>query len=582
LMQLISQRWPDTIVIASHQCTEPGIGEFEQVDSVLRQAFLAGRIALSDNPCPQDNLPTPTTAQNPGLAKVTEALSVIAQMMQDQMIAGAASAIVRESGDCAAALCSSDGDLYAQSTSLPVLQGSLAFAAKQLAGHTKLQAGDLWLWNDPRQGGTHLPDLILATAIALDNGHQIVALTILHHDDVGGNQAGSVPTDATSLFAEGLVLPITNVGSLSQGIKPAWQSLLAANSRKPTSLLANLEAQRSALRLAQDALRQWSADYPSGQQAMIDAIAANAQACSDWLKSLPDANGEALDWLDGDGITDEAVQVHVRLVKQGDQLTIDLTGCADQCAGPINASPGALAAAIHAFTRIAWGSRLPYRSNAGDGQAVQLLTRPDSIVQPGPMAALNARTNLLKRVVGVLMEAWHAIDPSQQCAAHAGVAVVLALSGNRGDGSHWQFTEIIGAGAGAYPGAHGASAVSTDIGNARNTSVRTIQAIAPLQVQRVGLVAGSGGAGRWRGGNGIERRYLLLEGHGAISYRGERHSSVAHGREGGLAGACSSATLVRASGQHEVLRSKSFATWHAGDTLVIQTAGGGGWGAPAL
>ena len=135
--------------------------------------------------------------------------------------------------------------------------------------------------------------------------------------------------------------------------------------------------------------------------------------------------------------------------------------------------------------------------------------------------------------------------------------------------------------AGGAPTGPGGSGVSTDVGNARSTPAETIEGEAPLRVERVALRAGSGGAGRHRGGDGVVRVYRLLHGSGSISYRGERHGIAPQGAAGGLPGACAAARIERADGRVDRLPAKARAQWQAGDRLVVETAGGGGWGPPA-
>jgi N-methylhydantoinase B len=163
-------------------------------------------------------------------------------------------------------------------------------------------------------------------------------------------------------------------------------------------------------------------------------------------------------------------------------------------------------------------------------------------------------------------------------AANAGVATVLSLGGARADGQRWLFTEIIASGAGASARGDGTSGVSTDVGNARNTPLEVIESEAPVRVHCYAVREGSGGAGRFCGGHGVRRVYELLEGHGSVSYRGERHVSRARGSEGGGDGAPSAARIERTDGRVDVLPARARVDWSAGDRLVIETAGGGAWG----
>jgi N-methylhydantoinase B len=218
-------------------------------------------------------------------------------------------------------------------------------------------------------------------------------------------------------------------------------------------------------------------------------------------------------------------------------------------------------------------------SNDGCTRPITLVTAPRTIVDPAFPAALNARTNLVKLLANALIGAWAQARPGHVPAPNAGEAVVLSLGGTRGDGRSWLFTEIIASAAGGAPWGPGGTGVSTDVGNTRNTPAEVIESQAPLRMERVAIRRGSGGAGRHRGGDGVLRAYRLLDGTGSISYRGERHSIAPQGAAGGQPGACATARIERADGSVDVLPAKARAEWHAGDLLVIETAGAGGWGA---
>lgn len=314
-------------------------------------------------------------------------------------------------------------------------------------------------------------------------------------------------------------------------------------------------------------------DFDAQAQALITASEAATRAA---LRAVPDGEWQLADALDGDGISPEPVPLHVVLRKRGDALQIDLRGCAAQTRGPVNASRGAVWAAVTYFARMLAPQA---DSNHGCTAPVTLLTQAGTIVDPTFPAAVNARTNLVKLLANALLGAWAQACPGQMPAPNAGVAVVLSLSGEAA-GRRWVFTEIIASAAGGAPWGPGGSGVSTDVGNARNTPAEVIELQAPLRVQRIALRRGSGGAGTHAGGCGVVRAYRLLDGSGLISYRGERHTTAPQGAAGGLPGACGTARIERADGTTQVLTAKARAHWRAGDVLVIETAGGGGWGKP--
>ncbi|HVR48359.1 MAG TPA: hydantoinase B/oxoprolinase family protein, partial [Pseudorhodoferax sp.] len=320
---------------------------------------------------------------------------------------------------------------------------------------------------------------------------------------------------------------------------------------------------------------------PDAPARCVAALAASEAAARAALAAAPDGDYRFEDALDGDGIGTAPVRVAVCIRKRGDTAELDLSGCADQTLGPVNAARGAVQAAVAYFARMLAPQAHGHGSNDGSLAPLTLRTRPGSIVDPAFPAAVNARTNLVKLLANALLGAWAQALPARMPAPNAGEVVVLSLGGTRPDGTPWLLTEIIASAAGGAPTGPGGSGVSTDVGNARSTPAEAIEAQAPLRVERVALRVGSGGAGRHRGGDGVVRVYRLLYGSGSISYRGERHGTAPQGAAGGLPGACAAARIERADGRVEPLPAKARAQWQAGDRLVVETAGGGGWGPPS-
>jgi N-methylhydantoinase B len=526
-------------------------------------------------------------------------LEGIADRMQDALVRSAISSIAREGMDCAAAIFLPDGRVIAQARSLPLLLGSMIPA---VAGILKafpmddMRDGDALLMNDPWSGGTHLPDMVMARPVMLDGA--VVALTaaILHHQDIGGSTPGSLPPDATDVFVEGLRLPPVR-WRRDGHIDPGLRTVLSANSRTPDNLLGDLDAQWAAISLGEREVQELARAQGAAFAPGCDALMVQAERMTrDALAALPDGVFAHADRLDARGRTPgtlpahaagsapgdasshtPGVTVHVTLTKTGDRLHIDFTGSSAQAAAPTNAPPAAVLAAVFFFMRTL-APDAP--SNQGCLLAADWLLPDGSIVNPRFPAAVNARTATVKLACNTLLAAWAKADPVHASAPHSGVAVVMAVGGKDAAGRPYFFTEIIAGGAGAGPAGPGASGISTDVGNGKNLPVEMLESQAPLRLETYCRRRGSGGAGRHAGGDGVVRSYLLLEGEATVSYRGERHDAGAPGAQGGAAGAPSRAQVVRRDGSVEPLASKTRFIWRAGDRLTIETAGGGGWGAP--
>ncbi|CAN7224869.1 hydantoinase B/oxoprolinase family protein [Pseudorhodoferax sp. LjRoot39] len=563
LAQRIALLWPDLPVACSH-AVRARDGEYERALATV-QALGLHAPASAAEPARDDGLP--------------QQLEALADRMQQRLVQDAVSSVVREAMDCAAAVFLPDGRLVAQARTLPLLLGSLSPAVAGLLAlypADTMSEGDGYLLNDPWHGGTHLPDLTLVRPVRVAGRTVALVACVLHHQDVGGIAPGSVPTHASSIQQEGLRIPPTPL-CRAGAVDAALLRLLRANSRMPDNLEGDLAAQWSSLAQgAQELAALWQRT-PHAAAHCGAALAASEAAARAALAAAPDGDYAFEDALDGDGLTAAPVRVAVCIRKRGDHAELDLSGCADQTQGPVNAARGAVQAAVAYFARMLAPQAAP---NDGSLAPLTLRTRPGSIVDPAFPAAVNARTNLVKLLANALLGAWAQALPDRMPAPNAGEAVVLSLGGTRPDGTPWLLTEIIASAAGGAPTGPGGSGVSTDVGNARSTPAEAIEALAPLRVERVALRVGSGGAGRHRGGDGVVRVYRLLQGSGSISYRGERHGIAPQGAAGGRPGACAAARIERADGRVEPLPAKARAQWQAGDRLVVETAGGGGWGQP--
>lgn len=506
------------------------------------------------------------------------ALEGLADRMQDSLLASALSPVAREGMDCAAALFLPDGRVLAQAHSLPLLLGGMipgvagllrAFPAETLA------EGDGLLMNDPWSGGTHLPDLIVVRPVFAAGVLVAIAGTILHHQDVGGIAPGSVPPDARDVFQEGLRLPPLR-WRRSDVEDAGIAAILAANSRAPAMLAGDLAAQWAAVSLAARELgtlatRMGVNAFAAANQALLDEA---RTALAAGLAQLPQASASAEDFLEGDGRSAALVPIRVTLRAGGGRLAVDFTGSAPQTEGPVNAAPSGLLAACFALLR-----RIAPAAPANHGLLELLdLTLPEgSVVNPRFPAALNARTATVKLACNALFAAHAKLSPLPAAAPNSGVAVVLSVGGRDDAGRDWMFTEIIAGGAGGSPTGPGLPAISVDVSNARNLPAEMLERAAPIRVEEIAVREGSGGPGLHRGGDGTRRVYRLLSGRAEISYRGERHLSGASGAQGGGPGMPAAARLVGPDGVRH-LPSKAWLAWQAGERLIIETAGGGGWG----
>lgn len=507
-------------------------------------------------------------------------LDGLAESKQCMLLDTAVSPVAREAADCASALFTADGELLAMSDAIPLLLGALPGQMTTLLTRyspSTMREGEIFVANDPFSGGTHLPDIAVILPVFGEGQLIGFSASLLHHQDVGGTRPGSVPPDATEIFQEGLRLPPMLAGAnyrLSQEIR----DLVTANSRVPDIVLADLDAQVAA---ARSAARGWARIIDDlGVTGFMDATAdllnsAEAETRATF-GSLSHDEARAIDGLDPDA-TLGRLDVAVALKVSTDGMVVDFTGSSAQVAAPINCvASGPLSAVFYAAITLLGPNPL---RNGGILRCIRLVLPEASVVNASPPAPVNARTNMVRAITSTVLTALAQIDPKGRPAANCGMAYVIAFSGMGADGERFLATEIVAGGAGGGPDHPGAHAVSTDVGNARNTPVEIIEADLPLRVISSERRRGSGGDGLHAGGDGIRRIYEALGDGIAVSIRGERFQRVPEGSLGGGAPAPAAARILRADGTTETLGPRSAVKLDTGDQLVIESCGGAGYGA---
>lgn len=506
-------------------------------------------------------------------------LNSIAQSMQEMLFRTAVSPVVREGNDAAAALLSATGELVALSDAIPLLLGALDGSVRAILDRfpqAEMREGDLYLMNDPFLGGTHLPDITVVQPVFEEGSLLGFAASILHHQDLGGMRAGSVPPDAIDIYQEGLRLPPMRMGRAGV-IDPTIVELISANSRAADTVLGDLASQVGAAARAAEAMRQLAreAGTPAFLQGVSDCLdrgEAVARAAIGRMSDGPHRASEALDPTPG--LPD--IRIELALDCGGGTFRADFTGTTPQVAAPINCvRSGPFAASFYALLS-AIGPTV-FR-NGGVVRAIDLVLPDECAINASAPAAVNARMGMVRATTSALLQALAKAMPGRMPAANSGMSYVLAFSGRQADGRRFIATEIIAGGAGGGPDADGAAGISTDVGNAMNMPAEALEQMIPVRLVSASVRRGSGGAGRFRGGDGICRVYLALEDGISVSLRGERFRHVPSGFAGGGAPRPSQASVARADGSVEILATRSTPILNKGDRLVVESCGGAGYG----
>jgi N-methylhydantoinase B len=511
-------------------------------------------------------------------------LEAIAEEMQAVMLRSAVSPIVREANDASASLFLPDGTVIAQSVSLPLLLGCLMPAVARLLRDfpvARMRPGDIYLMNDPYDGGTHIPDVSLMLPVFAEGRVVALAATILHHQDMGGLTPGSLPTTSTEIFQEGLRLPPLQLAR--EGVVDAQiMRIIALNTRTPEAFAWDLDAQIAACRIAAERVAELAARHGAAPLAamMAELVRSAELATRAAIRAMHDGSWDYADALDNDGIAlDQPVPIRVRVTIAGDAMVFDFTGTSPQVRGPVNAAPAGVMAGCFFALRAITGPDIP--NNGGCARPLSVILPEGSLLNPRLPAPLNARTGTVKLLTNAILGALAQAVPDRLPAPNAGCTTVMALSGRREDGSAWVVTEAMAGGSGGSALAPGVSGISTDISNTMNLPAEAMETDAPVRVHHYRVRRGSGGAGQHPGGHGIEREYEVLRGPLTLTFRGERHYHAARGSAGGEAGQPAQAWVIRQDGSREEVRSKLTTVLNTGDRLLMGTAGAGGWGPSA-
>ncbi len=531
------------------------------------------------------NHPAESLALDPVLIEVMRyKLESITEEMQSSLIRGSFSPIVKEANDASCCLFTPDGTTIAQARANPSHLGSLIYSVAAILKHypvTDMRDGDIYLFNDPYLGGTHIPDIAVVIPVIGDG--KVVALTasIAHHIDLGGTIPGSSAANATDIFHEGLRIPpirLAREGVLDDGLL----RLIRQNTRMADSVTGDLNAQIAAGKIAARRIGELGARYGHALVSRLcnELIDRSERMTRDALRKLPQGTFTYTDMLDNDGVDlDQRVIIKVAVTIKDGEVEFDFTGTSAQVKGPINIVPSGVYSSACYGVRAITDPSIP--TTGGCFRPVKIRLPEGSLVNPRNGAPVNGRTHPMKRIASCIVGALAQALPERFSAPAAASLLVLTFGGHWPNGRAFVVTDLINGASGAAAGHDGVDCIATDMTNGMAMTEEALELEAPIRLLRSELRADNGGAGEFRGGVGILREYEVLHGPVKFSHRGERHYSQAQGLLGGGPGGKAYSEIRRVDGTVEEICSKIVTTLNQGDRVLIQTPGGGGYGAPA-
>lgn len=487
---------------------------------------------------------------------------------------------IKERMDFSCAIFDNQASLAAQAQAIPVHLGSMPMSVQiALKEFTKpLGPGDALIHNSPFRGGTHLPDItmMMPVFVAPDNQCAFYVANRAHHADVGGMVPGSMPGRSTEVFQEGIIIPpirLFESGSVCEDI----MSLILENVRTQVERKGDFKAQYASLTKGCERLQELCDTY--GAQVVTDAVqelmSLSERATRQLVRSFPRKEMNFTDYLDSDGVSEEPVELVCRIeVDHGDNLIVDFTGTSPQREGNCNAPIAVTHSALYYVIRCLLEESIP--TNAGCFRPLRIIAPEGSVTNPRwPAAVSSANTETSQRIVDAI---WGALAQHVDLpAASQGTMNNILIGSSSGEAGAFSYYETIAGGIGASSKGAGEDALQSAMTNTNNTPIEALELAYPLQVLEYSIRRGSGGKGKFKGGNGVVRA-VKVRVPATLSIQSERRVLAPWGLNGGKNGQKGKNVLLLPDGNEKELPGKITLQIEPDTVVKISTPGGGGWG----
>ena len=544
-------------------------------------------------------MPDPVSSSPLPVDPITEelfrnAIAAIGDEMVLTIYRTAYSGVLKNIMDYSAALCDAEGRLVAQGLSLPGHLCSIPIALQAVLRHfgDDVAEGDIFINNDPYDGGMHLPDIFIFKPLFADfpptpaqgpehPGHRrpiAYAATICHHTDVGGRVPGSNASDSTEIYAEGLRIPPLKLYDRGQPNTTLFR-MIERNVRVPGRVFGDIRSQLAACEIAARGMTDLVASYGADgvctlMVAMMDYSERLTRHC---LSELPDGEATFTDWIDDDQI-DMGVPIPLvcTIRKHGDTMEVDWTGSAPQVKGAINNTWSYTAAMSFTAVKSVLSINMP--NNDGVFRPIKVIAPPGTITNGKLPAACAARGLTGFRGVDCAFGALAQLYPDRVFAASDGGNTGLTIGGYDKELNPFIYVDFISGAWGGRPWADGLDGNTTMFANMASFSVEVIEAENPLEVLDYEFVPDTGGPGLFRGGMSQRKTWRMLADEGILQVRADRQTHRPYGLQGGGPGAFGLNMLDPGLTTEEKLHAKLTMTLRKGQIFRHELPGAGGWG----
>jgi N-methylhydantoinase B len=490
---------------------------------------------------------------------------------------------IYEYKDFAVGLVSADGDLIAQCTGgMPVfVADSVGMAVRDglaVYGRERLQHGDVLLCNHAAIQGQHLNNTVMYTPIytGAGSGSLIGFFAInVHWIDIGG-----VTPRSSDIFMEGLQLRSIKIWSTGKPIEEVYR-IIENNTRFPVELLGDIAAQHAGCILGRNLTQSLAEKY--GVETFLAVVKAmldqSEAAARERIRRIPDGQYSYETFFDNDGETDDALPIRVKVVIESDEMTVDYSGIAEQVRGCINSGyyGGGRTTARVAFKYLIANEE---PANEGTFRPLKLILPEGKILSAYPTAPMGNYSQPFPTVIDAIIKALEHALPERVTGAHFGTFSGVRFRGKRDNGTPFDCHDSGHGGWGACATHDGAGPFRTMAhGDTRIIPVELQESMYPYRIVEFGLRENSGGPGRFRGGLGYRKRYEIL-GHCDLQAMFDRVKYPPWGVHGGKAGQSGQITVIKKSGDQEILYKSKAYPLEPGDSIIVETGGGGGYGPP--
>jgi N-methylhydantoinase B len=491
------------------------------------------------------------------------------------------SGVLKDNMDYSTGFADAEGRLVAQGLTLPGHLGSVPTALASIMRHygDDMAPGDVFIMNDPFDGGMHLPDIFIFKPLYHAGERLAFACTCCHHSDVGGRVAGSNASDSTEIYAEGLriaPMKLYDAGKLNKTI----MTFIEKNVRLPVQVQGDLRAQLAACHIAETQFADLVGKYGAARTKtlMAEVLDHAERLTRAELAKLPDGEWSFEDFIDDDGIDyGKPIRLFVTIRKTGDSMVVDWTGTNPQVKGAINNTLSFTKAASYCAVRSVLPQIIP--SNEGVYRAIEVICPPGTIGNGVLPAACAARGLTGFRMVDCMFGALAMMLPDKVTAAGDGGNTGISIGGYDEARKPFVYVDFTCGAWGGSPWADGLDGNSHMMANMASQSIEVTEAEMPMAVIAYEFVTDKAGAGKSRGGVPFRRDYRFLEHEGMLQVRSDRRDHRPFGLYGGSPGQPSE-NYLNPDTDGALLPSKLTMTIRKGDVFRHVLAGGGGWGDP--